>query len=30
MYGNPYNFETNYSQELVIPLETVNGVIDKI
>ena len=30
MYGNPYNFETNYSQEIVIPLEKVNGVINKI
>jgi len=30
MYGNPYSFETNYSQEMVIPLEKVNGVINKI
>lgn len=30
MYGNPYNFETAYSQEIVIPLESVFGVINTI
>lgn len=30
MYGNPYSFETNYSQEMVVPLEKVNGVVNKI
>lgn len=30
MYGNPYNFETYYEQQIVIPLESVEGNIIQI
>ena len=30
MYGNSYNFETEYEQELVIPLEEIEGTITNI
>lgn len=30
MYGNPYNFETYYTQEIVIPIEQIRGIINEI
>jgi hypothetical protein len=30
MYGNPYNFETYYTQEIVIPIEQIKGIINEI
>lgn len=30
MYGNPYNFETYYEQQIIIPLESVEGNITQI
>ena len=30
MYGNSYNYETDYEQQLVIPIDEINGTIKKI
>ena len=30
MYGNPYNFETNYEQQIVVPLDEIEGTITSI
>lgn len=30
MYGNPYNFETYYTQEIVVPIEQITGIINEI
>ena len=30
MYGNTYSFETDYEQQLVIPLEEIKGTITNI